>query len=235
MNILSLVFVLIAAHGAPSKPASSMTMTEAQQFFEEFKLDKSLPFHLPEAGCEKRSYIMKYRMDQKGFESSSFVIVGNRSYQFVLDNIYGPAGVVSWNFHTVPIVKVKIKSGSKQYVIDPSLFDKPVSLEKMLQTLDPNGKCLEVSLSNLASKYKSDDVYGADFGKSSCYWFMASKYFYSPMQEDLSIHEQFKYNSWQWLSEAQSILNCSKEQEARELVVKSGKTPSPEIEYCVVD
>lgn len=101
---------------------STIDMDRATQLFNKAKGMTDIAWDYKPDGCYARAHLMARRFEAEGVRVDKVWIKGN---------LYVPEVNISWNFHVAPIVYVKDKNGMvKKMVIDPSLFDKPVTVEE---------------------------------------------------------------------------------------------------------
>jgi hypothetical protein len=75
-------------------------------------------------GCYARAHLMARRFEAEGIRVDKAWIKGHL-------NILDPQNPISWNFHVAPLVYVQMPNGKmEKMVIDPSLFDKPITLDE---------------------------------------------------------------------------------------------------------
>ena len=82
-----------------------------------------IPFLYPRDGCWGRAHEMCRLMILKGASPRKVWIYGNLHTPTAND----PSCYVSWGWHVAPTLEVTTGSTTTEYVIDPSLFDKPVT------------------------------------------------------------------------------------------------------------
>jgi hypothetical protein len=118
----------------------------ALKIFQEMTVQQKIPFGFPEDGCYARAEEMSYQLDKKGIKTGKVFAHG----LFRVDNDKATDGYVSWIFHVAPFVVVESGKTREIWVIDPSLFFEPVSLETWLTTLSghPKSKIDKVYLTN---------------------------------------------------------------------------------------
>lgn len=96
---------------------------EAEALFQEFKNDKDIPFRYALDGCYARAYQMSEIAEQKGIKMGKVFVEGDLEAKT-------PKAITpqaEWQYHVAPIVPV-IRDGKNEImVMDPSLFDHPVS------------------------------------------------------------------------------------------------------------
>jgi len=123
----------------PYNPAVSLP--EAIDLFNDMADDKNIAFRYPNDGCYARSYLMIQRMMRLGVPASVIGRVYNEgSLRVNTPYDFEGKGYVEWGWHVAPALQVIQNDGSiTKMVIDPSLFDKPVSVDswRAIQN-DPN-------------------------------------------------------------------------------------------------
>lgn len=103
---------------------------EVTNIFNDLAARDDIPFGFPMDGCYARAHKMVRIMESKGVIAGKAFVEG----QLFVDTKYGEVG---WSYHVAPVVLVKIGGKIQPYVIDPSIFNKPVPYEtwkgKMLE------------------------------------------------------------------------------------------------------
>ncbi len=89
-------------------------------------IDYCIPFQYVVDGCYARAHKMRQIMLEE-YELSCEKVF---SYEDVTGSLAVDAGdcCVYWWYHVAPLVTVKTDLGPVKYVIDPSMFDEPVSI-----------------------------------------------------------------------------------------------------------
>lgn len=95
---------------------------EASQVFKKLKDDEDNSFNFPLDGCYARAHLMASRMDDMGIISGKAFVEGS----LYVDTTIGEA---HWSYHVASLVLVKVNGINVPTVIDPGMFDKPVSFE----------------------------------------------------------------------------------------------------------
>ena len=92
------------------------------------EIDYCIPFQYVVDGCYARAHKMKQILQDKYGYTCDKVF----SYEGASGSLAVDAGdcCVYWWYHVAPLVKVKTNYGIVQYVMDPSMFDHPVSINK---------------------------------------------------------------------------------------------------------
>jgi len=96
------------------------------EIFNDLASRKNIPFRYPEDGCYARAHEMSAIMEKLKVITGKVFIEGSLH----VDTTNSPKGYVEWWYHVAPIVKVKKGDEELVYVVDPSLFDKPVPAEE---------------------------------------------------------------------------------------------------------
>lgn len=92
--------------------------------------NSDIPHDFIDEGCLNRAHVMSHRLEKEGiFTDKAFIIPeGNDLY---MESPRHPLGFTVCWFHTAPCVHVEVEPGKiERRMIDPSLFDKPVSPEE---------------------------------------------------------------------------------------------------------
>lgn len=82
-----------------------------------------IPFMYPDDGCWGRAHEMCRLMIADGTRPQKVWIYGSLR----ADSHNNPSCAVNWGWHVAPTLDVRIGSSTGKYVIDPSLFDQPVT------------------------------------------------------------------------------------------------------------
>ncbi|MBT3235280.1 MAG: hypothetical protein HN353_04960 [Bdellovibrionales bacterium] len=121
-----------------------VTLDHADQLFHQMATQKHIPFAYPEDGCYARAHEMSRLLEQQGIITGKVFIEGNLR----VETSNSPKGYVEWWYHVAPIIKVKGDGEGRDqvYVIDPSIFNRPVPVEEWydIQTLHADGARDEV-------------------------------------------------------------------------------------------
>ena len=100
----------------------SISMNKANELFKEALSMKDINWQYKKDGCFARAHLMARRFEAEGVEVDKVWLKGA---------LYIPGTDINWNYHVAPIVYVKDADGvTKKMVIDPALFDRPVSVEE---------------------------------------------------------------------------------------------------------
>jgi len=116
------------------RPAGAITEAEANKLFKELASQKHIPFDFPDDCCYSRAHEMCRIMNEKGVKCGkawnySHDYPGGDGLKAVTPN--HPDGYVNVRYHVAPTVKVHSGDGkTMDMVMDPSLFDKPVTVDE---------------------------------------------------------------------------------------------------------
>ena len=122
---------------APDVESEAISEEQAQQLFNDMAAQKDIAFKYPNDGCYARAHLMSERMQEQGitpgkvwnYASANFDPTNGTSLRVNTKYDYEDKGYVEWGYHVAPTVKVQRSDGTvEDMVIDPSLFDKPVTI-----------------------------------------------------------------------------------------------------------
>lgn len=80
-----------------------------------------IPFRYPVDGCFARAHAMRRILLANGYDCQKIFLYGNLAAK--------KGCCVTWGYHVAPLVYVSTSSGTVTKVLDPSLFNSPVSIE----------------------------------------------------------------------------------------------------------
>lgn len=108
----------------------TISLKKANELFKKAAARKDIAWKYKYDGCYARAHLMARMFEAEGVRTDKVWIKGD---------LYVPETDIRWNFHVAPIVYVDDgKGGNKKMVIDPSLFDKPVTVEEWDQRMSKN-------------------------------------------------------------------------------------------------
>lgn len=125
------------------KPIDKETLNKA---FKEI-LDFGIPFKYPQGGCESRAYAMNLILNKMGVNNTriwvyapSKFVAGNYESLTITD-INDPNDIVSWSYHTAPVVLVKNGTAVDTVVLDPAInSEKPLNINDWLKSMKGSEK-----------------------------------------------------------------------------------------------
>lgn len=99
----------------------------ANRLFREFKFNKEIPFNYPLEGCYARAHAMARMAEEQGITMGKAFAEGTLRAQTDLPSY----PTVRWGWHVAPVAYIKKgQSEPELAVFDPSLFDRPVTVEE---------------------------------------------------------------------------------------------------------
>jgi len=156
-----------------------ISLEEAQKYFDECKNLKvyksngeivSLNYDFPEEFCHLRAHEMAEYFKKKGIDCDKIFIVstnykglGNLAAESAtLKDATGQPLFFEWLFHVAPVVKIDNNGNLIKYVIDPSIFDRPVTIDEWIKSISI-AKFKKVEISTLREDYfKNKNIYFKD-------------------------------------------------------------------------
>ncbi len=104
-----------------------VTPEHAIELFNKMKNQPQIPFDYPADGCYARAHEMSMLLEKEGVITGKAFIEGDLR----VETPSSTKGYVEWRYHVAPMLVVKERENSyKIYIIDPSIFDKPVPVEE---------------------------------------------------------------------------------------------------------
>lgn len=100
----------------------------AEKIFDSLASQEHIPFAFPERGCEARAHAMALLLEKENIKTGKIFVTG-----FLKVNTPNtPSGFVVWRYHVALILWVRhpITNNIETYVVDPSLFKKPVKIHE---------------------------------------------------------------------------------------------------------
>jgi Glutaminase len=144
-----------------------------------YTIPNCIPFQYVRDGCYARAHKMRQMIQQKyGYcceKVFSFANSGTAKLAVKADKWGGCC--VQWWYHVVPLFRVNVKFGALSYqicyVLDPGMFDKPVTLATWLQaqkntTCNPNANVSMYSIQP-GSAYAPTNIAGTTFSTDPNY------------------------------------------------------------------
>lgn len=110
----------------------TISLKRATELFNKARAMDDIAWDYKQDGCYARAHLMARRFEDEGVRVDKVWIKGD---------LYVPEANISWNFHVAPILYVEDEKGIiRKMVIDPSLFDKPVTVEEWDQKITKRTK-----------------------------------------------------------------------------------------------
>lgn len=124
-----------------------------KRIFEKLEKNPEIPFQYPEDGCYARASKMSMLLEEEGIFSGKVFMEGN----LCVDTKSCPEGSVNWWYHVAPVVLVEKNGKLEPFVLDPSLFTKPVPV-KLWQHLQTGGVLEDQSAFYYTERYHYDPM-----------------------------------------------------------------------------
>jgi hypothetical protein len=114
---------------AHRRPA--ITLEEAKRLFEIMAKQPDISFGFPVDGCYARAHLMVRRMQALGYRPGKvWTFARSKRQPLVCRTANHPRGYVTWRYHVAPSVRVRIDKKVYTMVIDPSMFQGPVTVSR---------------------------------------------------------------------------------------------------------
>ncbi|HAZ12977.1 MAG: hypothetical protein A2X86_09315 [Bdellovibrionales bacterium GWA2_49_15] len=127
-----------------------LSPTRAQKLFDTFKANDKIPFRYTEDGCFARAHRMARMAGMR------FIKVGKVFISGHLDPF--PDDDWAWRYHVAPVVAVSQNENIQLMVMDPSMFDHPVSVVEWTKaSLGSSNFAFQISFRNRFA-YSLDDM-----------------------------------------------------------------------------
>jgi ribosomal protein S6E (S10) len=106
---------------ADNSSNKTISLKRANELFKKALAMKDISWKYKDDGCVARAHLMARRFEAEGVHVDKVWIKGN---------LYIPELDLAWDMHVAPIVYVEDQNKIQKMVIDPSLFDRPVTVEE---------------------------------------------------------------------------------------------------------
>lgn len=138
--------------------ASTVSQKQLLHIFNYLSAQKQIPFDFPNRGCEARAHAMSLLLKKMSIQSGKIFALGNLRFK----TEKSANGYVDWRFHVAIFLRLKNTNNmTEDFVIDPSMFDRPVSVKEWLS------KQLEHPTAKLDRLfYTPNEVYNLDFNEN---------------------------------------------------------------------
>ena len=125
----------------PPAAGGSYSPEQAKKVFDKEKARSDIAFKYPVDGCYARAHLMAEDIKKAGGDVGKVCAFAKDGADPLHANTPNdPAGYVKWKYDVAPTVPVKGADGKEaKMVIDPSLFDKPVTIQEWTGAMTPTG------------------------------------------------------------------------------------------------
>src|SRR5690606_25246083 len=122
---------------ARSRLRARVTPQKARALFREMAVSR-LGYGFPEDYCSYRADVASAAIERAGVRSH-LVWVGRGARKLKAEAPTHPRGAASWEYHVAPAVRI----GRELFVLDPSIFDRPVPAREWLAAVGAEDAALE--------------------------------------------------------------------------------------------
>jgi hypothetical protein len=129
---------LIPGMTTGTAPVLSRYVSEqrARELFSLLAKAPDIPHRFVDEGCHFRAHVEARRLEELGVYSEKAFLVPDGA-DLRIKSPHSPIGFTLAIFHTAPVIFVRTDEGKlERRIIDPSLFDEPVSVEKWAALMD---------------------------------------------------------------------------------------------------
>ncbi len=114
---------------APGTDANPLSLERAVALFGELRSQQHIPFDFPQSYCSARAHEMRRLMAEQGIECRKVFFHPTVGHSIGAE--HPVHGTITWSYHVAPTVAVQTPQGVVvRMVVDPSLFDGPVTIEQ---------------------------------------------------------------------------------------------------------
>src|SRR5207249_4731468 len=109
-------------------PRELVKEAKAGEVFKWMARQRDIAYRYPIDGCYARAQLMVERMQKQGFYPFKVWAFANGDSLYARTRNH-PRGHVTWSYHVAPVLRVRQENKTQRwYVIDPSLFDRPMPI-----------------------------------------------------------------------------------------------------------
>ena len=143
---------------------SDMSGAESLELFRYLAGQTQIPFNYPDDGCWGRAHEMRRLIIGRNYECRKIWIYGRLRVR----TSNSPKCEVPWDWHVAPIIRVRSGEGVIEQVVDPSLFDNPVSIDAWKGIQSDAGARLHRTDSNVFYRDVSGSLdYDSNYSKTN--------------------------------------------------------------------
>jgi hypothetical protein len=143
---------------APGTDANPLSLERAAELFADMRAQRHIPFDFPQSYCSARAHEMRRLMALQGVECRKVFFLATVGHSIRAEH---PAhGTITWSYHVAPTVAVRTPQGVVTMVIDPSLFDGPVTIEQWRAVMECDSAQLQETQGAIYQPFDArDDEY----------------------------------------------------------------------------
>ena len=116
---------------SPAEAAEAkLTLHDATRLFDAMARQNDIAFHYVSDGCYARAYLMVVRLQKMGAQPARVWAFPTSGGKFRVRTSLVKQGFVDWDYHVAPVISVTVRGKATNMVVDPSLFQRPVTTEE---------------------------------------------------------------------------------------------------------
>ena len=129
--IMGEMTVMIGEVGMGSVSAGAVSPATAASIFAAMASQPDITFKFPVDGCYARAHLMVQRMQAMGLTpGKAWTFASDPNDPLWVNTPNHPDGKVEWGYHVAPTIKVDDNGVTRDVVVDPSMFDHPVTVDE---------------------------------------------------------------------------------------------------------
>ena len=109
-------------------PIAALSVEEAVKVFNKMAHQNDIAFHYVTDGCFARTHLMILRLEKMGVRPARVWALPKNGGKLTAKTPFMKKGCVEWNYHVAPVVPVAYEGKTAYVVIDPSMFNMPVTI-----------------------------------------------------------------------------------------------------------
>lgn len=151
---------LLKAMGTEKDEAldKSVKKEEAKRLFDLLAKRSEIPFDYPQDCCYSRAHWMCKLLADEG-------VLAEKAWNYgdlCVPTPHDPDGKVEWWYHVAPIIRIEEAGKEKEYVLDPSMFNEIVLLEKWRKAQNDKNSVIERTNRHVYVRRKGDRLVSVD-------------------------------------------------------------------------
>jgi len=123
------------------RDANPLSMTAAAALFGDMASQAHIPFDFAKGYCSARAHEMRRLINEQGVDCRKVFFHAAKDHSIRVE--HPTNGTILWSYHVAPTVAVQTPQGVVRMVIDPSLFDRPVTVEEWTSVMTCEKSVLE--------------------------------------------------------------------------------------------
>ncbi len=135
---------------------SVVSMNEVEALFQKYS-HMDLNWNIPEYGCQARAALFSYDVDRHNSIKVGKAMMTTQNFNedyFLSPRKENSRICYKWSFHVAPVVRVYNGNKIENFVLDPTLFKGPVTLEKWKKYSSPEKQNEQIQV-KVYTRFKS--------------------------------------------------------------------------------